>query len=64
MYRMDLADSAAVGQLFAEQQFQRVINLAAQPGALLPEESHAYIQSNIVGFTNVLRKKGLPAQPG
>ena len=55
MYRMDLADNTAIAQLFAQEQFQRVINLAAQPGVRYSlKNPHAYIQSNIVGFTNVL----------
>lgn len=55
MARMDLADSVAVAKLFAKEQFQRVINLAAQPGVRYSlKNPHAYIQSNIVGFTNVL----------
>lgn len=53
--RMDLADNEAVASLFAKEQFQRVINLAAQPGVRYSlKNPHAYIQSNIVGFTNVL----------
>lgn len=53
--RMDLADNEAVAGLFAKEQFQRVINLAAQPGVRYSlKNPHAYIQSNIVGFTNVL----------
>lgn len=53
--RMDLADNEAVANLFAKEQFQRVINLAAQPGVRYSlKNPHAYIQSNIVGFTNVL----------
>jgi UDP-glucuronate 4-epimerase len=55
MTRINLADNAAVAQLFAQEQFQRVINLAAQPGVRYSlKNPHAYIQSNIVGFTNVL----------
>lgn len=55
MARMDLADREAVANLFAKEQFQRVINLAAQPGVRYSlKNPHAYIQSNIVGFTNVL----------
>jgi UDP-glucuronate 4-epimerase len=53
--RMNLADQEAVASLFAKEQFQRVINLAAQPGVRYSlKNPHAYIQSNIVGFTNVL----------
>ncbi len=55
MVQMDLADSVAVAKLFAKEQFQCVINLAAQPGVRYSlKNPHAYIQSNIVGFTNVL----------
>ncbi len=55
MMRMDLADNAAVAHLFAQLQFQRVINLGAQPGVRYSlKNPHAYIQSNIAGFTNVL----------
>lgn len=53
--KMDLADNEAIADLFAKEQFQRVINLAAQPGVRYSlKNPHAYIQSNIVGFTNVL----------
>ncbi|MGC2456566.1 MAG: NAD-dependent epimerase [Gallionellaceae bacterium] len=53
--RMDLADQEAVASLFVNEQPQRVINLAAQPGVRYSlKNPHAYIQSNVVGFTNVL----------
>lgn len=53
--QIDLADKEPVANLFAKEQFQRVINLAAQPGVRYSlKNPHAYIQSNIVGFTNVL----------
>ncbi len=53
--RLDIADRAAMEGLFAREGFQRVINLAAQPGVRYSlKNPHAYIQSNIVGFTNVL----------
>lgn len=53
--KMDLANNAAVADLFAGEQFQRVVNLAAQAGVRYSlKNPHAYIQSNIVGFTNVL----------
>lgn len=55
MARINMADSVAVAALFAHGQFQRVINLAAQPGVRYSlKNPHAYIQSNVVGFTNVL----------
>lgn len=53
--RMDLAGRKATEVLFAEEKFNRVINLAAQPGVRYSlQNPHAYIESNIVGFLNVL----------
>lgn len=53
--RLDIADRLAMEGLFAREGFERVINLAAQPGVRYSlKNPHAYIQSNIVGFTNVL----------
>ena len=52
---MDIADRAGMQKLFAEERFEAVVHLAAQPGvrySLL--NPHAYIDSNIVGFTHVL----------
>ncbi len=55
MLRIDLADRAAMQKLFAEEAFDKVINLAAQAGVRYSiENPHAYIDSNIVGFVNVL----------
>jgi UDP-glucuronate 4-epimerase len=52
---LDLADRPAISQLFDEQQFDIVVNLAAQPGVRYSlVNPHAYIDSNLVGFTNVL----------
>ena len=54
-HQMDLANRPAMESLFAEGQFEAVINLAAQPGVRYSlENPHAYIESNIVGFLNVL----------
>ena len=51
----DIADRPAMEALFASEKFQRVINLAAQPGVRYSlKNPHAYIQSNIVGLTNIL----------
>ena len=51
----DIADRDAMAQLFATQQPQRVVNLAAQAGVRYSlENPHAYIRTNIVGFTNIL----------
>ncbi|MGB0596052.1 MAG: NAD-dependent epimerase [Rubripirellula sp.] len=51
----DLADAETVNGLFAEHDFERVVNLAAQAGVRYSlTNPHAYIQSNLVGFTNIL----------
>lgn len=51
----DIADRAIIEKLFAEHQPQRVVNLAAQAGVRYSiENPHAYIDSNIVGFINIL----------
>lgn len=53
--KLDLVDSDSTAQLFATEQPQRVIHLAAQPGVRYSLiNPHAYINNNIVGFTNVL----------
>ncbi|MEO6146106.1 MAG: NAD-dependent epimerase [Sulfuriferula sp.] len=53
--QLDIADRATMESLFATEKFQRVINLAAQPGVRYSlKNPHAYIQSNIVGLTNIL----------
>lgn len=53
--RLDMADQGGVATLFASHNFQRVIHLAAQPGVRYSiKNPHAYIQSNLVGFTNIL----------
>lgn len=52
---MDLVDRAGVKQLFKEKQFQRVLNLAAYAGVRYSiENPHAYVDSNIQGFVNVI----------
>lgn len=52
---LDLADRAATAQLFAQERAQRVIHLAAQAGVRYSlTNPHAYIDANLVGFTNIL----------
>jgi UDP-glucuronate 4-epimerase len=52
---MDVADRAGMEQLFARERFDRVIHLAAQAGVRYSlKNPHAYVDSNIVGFMNVL----------
>ena len=51
----DLADAAAVQALFAGGAFDRVIHLAAQAGVRYSlKNPGAYVQSNLVGFLNIL----------
>ena len=53
--RLDLADRQGMAELFATERFDNVVNLAAQAGVRYSlENPHAYIDSNIVGFVNVL----------
>ncbi|MBF0183831.1 MAG: NAD-dependent epimerase [Magnetococcales bacterium] len=53
--RQDIADRDAIARLFAEGRFQRVVHLAAQAGVRYSiQNPHAYIETNIVGFTNML----------
>ena len=53
--RMDLADRAALPALFAAERFDAVVNLAAQAGVRYSVENPwAYVDSNVVGFLNVL----------
>lgn len=54
-YRIQLEDTAAVDKLFAEYKFDYVIHLAAQAGVRYSlVNPHAYIDSNIKGFLNIL----------
>ncbi len=53
--KLEIADRSAVEDLFAREQFQRVMPLAAQAGVRYSiTHPHAYIDSNIVGFINIL----------
>ncbi len=53
--KLDLADREAMSELFATYQFDTVVNLGAQAGVRYSiENPNAYIDSNIVGFANVL----------
>lgn len=52
---LDIADGEAIDALFAQQQFERVIHLAAQAGVRYSiHNPHAYAQSNLVGHLNIL----------
>jgi UDP-glucuronate 4-epimerase len=53
--KLDLADATATQALFAAERFDRVVHLAAQPGVRYSlKNPQAYVESNIVGFVNVL----------
>ena len=53
--RMDIEDKKLVDSLFKEQQFDCVVNLAAQAGVRYSIENPlAYINTNIVGFSHIL----------
>ena len=53
--KQDMVDRDAMSALFAEQQFDKVVNLAAQPGVRYSlENPHSYTDTNVVGFLNVL----------
>ncbi|MCU0566405.1 MAG: NAD-dependent epimerase [Oculatellaceae cyanobacterium Prado106] len=52
---LDLSDRPGMERLFAEQQPDRVIHLAAQAGVRYSlQNPHAYVDSNLVGFVNIL----------
>ncbi len=53
--RANLADEDAVRDVFARHDFDRVIHLAAQAGVRYSlVNPHAYVEANLVAFTNVL----------
>jgi len=53
--RGDITDGAALQTLFARARFARVVHLAAQAGVRYSlQNPHAYIQSNIVGFLEII----------
>jgi len=53
--KADLADRAALQQLFETERLEVVIHLAAQAGVRYSlENPHAYVDSNLVGFINIL----------
>jgi UDP-glucuronate 4-epimerase len=53
--QMDVADRPGIEALFAAERFDRVIHLAAQAGVRYSlQNPHAYIDSNIVAFMNIL----------
>ena len=60
--KVDVADRSAMAELFASERFDRVVHLAAQAGVRYSlQNPRAYVDSNIVGFLNVL--EGCRHQP-
>ncbi|MEX1212859.1 MAG: NAD-dependent epimerase [Balneolaceae bacterium] len=54
-YKLDLADRNRMEKLFEETAFDIVVNLAAQAGVRYSlENPHAYTESNVTGFLNIL----------
>jgi UDP-glucuronate 4-epimerase len=52
---MDLSDRAGMQTLFENNRFDVVVNLAAQAGVRYSlKNPHAYVDSNLVGFVNIL----------
>jgi UDP-glucuronate 4-epimerase len=53
--KMDLADRSKMDSLFVSSQFDKVVHLAAQAGVRYSiENPHAYVDSNLIGFMNIL----------
>lgn len=53
--RVDVSDRAAMEQVFATEQPERVMHLAAQAGVRYSlTHPHAYVDANLVGFMNIL----------
>ncbi len=55
LVELDVADRQALPDLFQQQRFETVIHLAAQAGVRYSlENPHVYVDSNLVGFVNIL----------
>lgn len=54
-HKLDLTDRAGLEQLFKQYSFKKVVNLAAQAGVRYSiENPHAYVDSNLIGFVNII----------
>ena len=54
-YEIDISNKEKIEKIFKDEKFDKVINLAAQAGVRYSiENPDTYIQSNIVGFLNIL----------
>jgi len=53
--KLDLADRSAAAEFFAAERFEAIVHLAAQAGVRYSlENPHAYLDSNLAGFLNLL----------
>ncbi len=53
--KADISETAGIERIFQEIESRRVVHLAAQAGVRYSNQNpHAYIQANLVGFTNIL----------
>lgn len=56
-YKTDLSNKDVMDELFKKEQFDAVINLEVQASARYSlDNPHVYIQSNVVGFLNILER--------
>ena len=54
-YKLDLSDRSQLGEVFDGKGFEVVVNMAAQAGVRYSiENPYAYVESNLVGFVNLL----------
>lgn len=54
-YHADICEQSFLNDIFTKHRFERVVNLAAQPGVRYSLENPlAYVQSNVIGFTNII----------
>jgi len=54
-YHNNIADRHVIEDIFSQYNFDRVIHLAAQAGVRYSlENPHSYVESNIIGFTNII----------
>lgn len=62
--RANLADGGSVAECFSQHKFDRVIHLAAQAGVRYSlVNPHAYVESNLIAFTNILESCRHAATP-
>jgi UDP-glucuronate 4-epimerase len=53
--KMDISNKDDVSNLFKEEEFDYVVNLAAQAGVRFSlDNPHSYVDSNLLGFVNIL----------